>query len=100
MKLAVPVLLFALIRNDLARAQYYNRSRRENRKPAGPREAAICSLPDFPEFAQAVRYGVPGAPIALNSLIESFLAYRGSIILLEAEGRSARPLRWLSRIAR
>ena len=21
-----------------------------------------CSLPDFPEFAQAVRYGVPGTP--------------------------------------
>src|SRR5271157_3871792 len=26
----------------------------------GSRGPAICSLPDFPEFAQAVRYGVPG----------------------------------------
>ena len=34
-----------------------------SRKPeTGPafRGLAICSLPDFPEFAQAVRYGVPG----------------------------------------
>src|SRR5271157_1845054 len=28
----------------------------------GSRGPAICSLPDFPEFAQAVRYGVPGTP--------------------------------------
>jgi len=34
MKLAVPVLLFALIRNGLAMGQYYHRARRENRKPA------------------------------------------------------------------
>ncbi len=34
MKLAVPGLLFALIRNGLARGQYYHRARRENRKPA------------------------------------------------------------------
>ena len=28
----------------------------------GSRGLAICSLPDFPAFAQAVRYGVPGTP--------------------------------------
>ncbi len=40
MNLAMPVYLFALIRNDLAMGQYYHMARRENRKPAGPREAA------------------------------------------------------------
>src|SRR5271157_4359485 len=59
MKLAVPVLPFALIRNGLAMGQYYHSARRENRKPARVAWTPICSLPDFPEFAQAVRYGVP-----------------------------------------
>jgi hypothetical protein len=31
----------------------------------GSRGPAICSLPDFPEFAQAVGYGVPGTWVAL-----------------------------------
>ncbi len=34
MKLAMPALLFALIRNGLAMGQHYHRARRENRKPA------------------------------------------------------------------
>ncbi len=60
----------------------------------------------FSSCRHGLRWGVEklecfnSLAIALNSLSESFLAYRGSIILLEAEGRSARPLRWLSRIAR
>jgi hypothetical protein len=34
MKLAMPVLLFALIRNGLAISKYYHGARHENRKPA------------------------------------------------------------------
>jgi len=36
MNLAMPVFLFALIRNGLAMGQYYHKARRENRKPALP----------------------------------------------------------------
>src|SRR5271165_5997976 len=32
----------------------------KTRNRPGSRGPAICSLPNFPEFAQAVRYGVPG----------------------------------------
>src|SRR5271166_2726417 len=38
-------------------------SRKPENRP-GSRGLAICSLPDFPEFAQAVRYGVPGTQLA------------------------------------
>src|SRR5271157_1070190 len=36
----------------------------ETGKRPGSRGPAICALPDFPEFAQAVRYGVPGTHVA------------------------------------
>ena len=35
-----------------------------------------CSLPDFPEFAQAVRYGVPGTPSARRD--EAYRLPRGA----------------------
>ena len=106
MKLKVPVLLFALIRNGLAMGQYFHSAAHRPQpnwktgsitqyeaiaRPSvlpsltillkkqdfpgcstghvaktgnrpGSRGLAICSLPDFPAFAQAVRYGVPGTP--------------------------------------
>jgi hypothetical protein len=47
--------------NILSRPEALNASgSRHARRMAISRNA--CSLPDFPEFAQAVRYGVPGTP--------------------------------------
>src|SRR5208337_1151763 len=43
----------------LSRLVVQGTSRKPENRP-GSRGLAICSLPDFPEFAQAVRYGVPG----------------------------------------
>ena len=58
------------VSSPLAAAQPLNiLSRPETLNASGSRRACrmaiscnACSLPDFPEFAQAVRYGVPGTP--------------------------------------
>src|SRR5271157_1037792 len=74
--------------SSLAAAQPLNiLSRSETLNASGSRRACrmaisrnACALPDFPEFAQSVRYGVPGTPWAagirwptgqINSPIES-----------------------------
>jgi hypothetical protein len=53
--------LFALIRNGLAMGQHYHRTRRENRKPAGPRDAAKNQEPSLtpPSRTQKSRAGSP-----------------------------------------
>src|SRR5271157_1950012 len=64
MKLAVPFVLFALIRNGLAMGQYCRRAFREDRKPAGPREA------DHPQYptARAIRWRESRATSAAGPL--------------------------------
>ena len=44
---------------------------------SAPREPAICCLPDFPEFDQAVRYSVPGTLAAQLMSIEGAARWRG-----------------------
>jgi len=56
-------------------------SRPETLNASGSRRACrmaisrnACSLPDFPEFAQAVRYGVPGTPKQLGMVSRELMS--------------------------